>query len=662
VAGGQIHNLIRYLRRAAADGPAVPDAQLLARFADARDETAFEQLAWRHGPMVLGVCRRILGDTPDAEDAFQATFLVLARKAASAAQYRSAGGWLHTVAYHVAVRARSRRAARTARERPLDEPALAVVQDPAGEAAWRETRRLIDEEVNRLPEKYRTPFVLYHLEGRSCAEVAHELGRPIGTVESQLTRARARLRSRLTRRGLTTAGGMLAVLAQRGRASPAAAAARAVLKADRGTAGVMSTEAAALADEVVRALGMAKVKVVVAAVLVAVVAAGLAVGMRPRVEPSARPGVPEAARRDDSRPAEQARAVKLVTLHGHSGLNAIALSPDGKVLASAGTDYLVKLWDVEARKERATLREAADPRMPIEPRASHVWSVQAVVFSPDGKTLASASNDQTVKLWDVATGAEKATLRGHTVFLYSVAFSPDSKTLASAGGVQLAAFKSYQSLKDVPKDDEALKETGEVKVWDLATGKERTFYRGDTGRVFSVAFSPDGKTLAAGLRDGAIRLWDVATGGERACFREKAEVHAVAFSPNGKTLASTQGDKVKLWDLASGTVRAQLQGHAGRVQAVAFSPDGTLATAGNVPSRDPQKSYDATGEVRLWNAATGQPRGAPLTFLHYGSSVAFGAHGKNLAAGGTRGSQGQFGGGPGEITLWDLAPRGGTSP
>src|SRR5262249_48030263 len=161
--------------------------------------------------------------------------------------------------------------------------------------------------------------------------------------------------------------------------------------------------------------------------------------------------------------------------------------------------------------------------------------------------------------------------------------------------------------EDIPKDESYTKEFGEVKVWDLATRKERTLFHGDTGRVRSVAFSPDGKTLAAGVRDGTIRLWDVATGKELASLREKAHaVRAVAFSADGKTLAAVDEERpegVKLWDLASERVRARLQGHAGHVSAVdlasgrvrarlqgdagyvsavAFSPDGpALATAGN---------------------------------------------------------------------------------
>src|SRR5262245_13778875 len=122
--GGRLHTLLHYLRRATApaDAPVGSDSQLLERFATARDEEAFELLARRHGPMVLSVCRRVLGDAHEAEDAFQATFLVLARKAVAAARARSAGAWLYTVAYRVALRARSRRAARNTREQPLGEP------------------------------------------------------------------------------------------------------------------------------------------------------------------------------------------------------------------------------------------------------------------------------------------------------------------------------------------------------------------------------------------------------------------------------------------------------------------------------------------------------------------------------------------------------------
>src|SRR5262245_24677316 len=140
MAGSRLQNLLHYLRRATApaDAPLGSDAHLLGVFATTRDEDAFELLARRHGPMVLSVCRRVLGDVHEAEDAFQATFLILARKTASAVRSRSVGAWLYTVAYRVALRARSRRATRTTREQPLDEPLSAGNPDPASEALTRD--------------------------------------------------------------------------------------------------------------------------------------------------------------------------------------------------------------------------------------------------------------------------------------------------------------------------------------------------------------------------------------------------------------------------------------------------------------------------------------------------------------------------------------------
>jgi WD40 repeat protein len=292
-------------------------------------------------------------------------------------------------------------------------------------------------------------------------------------------------------------------------------------------------------------------------------------------------------------------------------------------------------------------------------------------------------------LWDVATGKEKAIL-WNKVNVYSVAFSPNGKALAAAGGFwpmgSDRAFREIQkhpewsylrAFQEIRKYGDWPKEIGEVKVWNLATRKARTFFHGKTGRISSVAFSPDSKTLAAGLRDGAVRLWDVATGKQRACLREKNQcIEAIAFSPDGKTLAVAfykdrntlvegqriSADRVHLWDVASKRVRARLQGHAACVNAIAFSADGkTLATASTRSGTTAPNTFvwTFTGEVRLWDPATGRPRGAPLTCDHDARSVAFGARDTILAVGG------RGGGGPkdksDEITLWKLSPRSGTA-
>src|SRR5262249_53529694 len=152
-----------------------PDADLLERFAVRGDEAAFEALVRRFGPMVLGVCRRILGDAHDAEDAFQATFLALAKKARGVRKRGAVGSWLYGVAYRTASRARADAAGRQSRERQAPLPPAA---DPVQEAIRHDLQAVLDEEMNRLPKKYRSPLVLCYLEGRTNAEAARELGCP----------------------------------------------------------------------------------------------------------------------------------------------------------------------------------------------------------------------------------------------------------------------------------------------------------------------------------------------------------------------------------------------------------------------------------------------------------------------------------------------------
>jgi RNA polymerase sigma factor (sigma-70 family) len=191
----------------------VTDAELLERFLQDRDEASFELLMWRHGPMVYGVCRRILHQTQDAEDAFQAAFLMLSRKADSIGKRESISGWLYTVAYRIALRAKSRSMRRSQVEKPLDDLPIDLKScDPVDLTAWRELRRMLDAELSQIPEKYRTAFILCHLEGKTCEEAAEHLGCPRGTVQSRVGRARERLRSRLMLRGWTPASSTLTSL------------------------------------------------------------------------------------------------------------------------------------------------------------------------------------------------------------------------------------------------------------------------------------------------------------------------------------------------------------------------------------------------------------------------------------------------------------------
>jgi WD40 repeat protein len=252
--------------------------------------------------------------------------------------------------------------------------------------------------------------------------------------------------------------------------------------------------------------------------------------------------------------------------------DSVAFSPDGKLLVSAGgTEFKnarnkgktvgqIKLWDVAAGKELGEF-------------VGHSSRVFTAVFSPDGRTLATGSADQTVRLWDSTTREQRIVLQGHRDAVWSVAFSPDGKTVASASADRM------------------------VKLWDAATGGDRGTLKGHEDEVRAVAFSPDGKILASGSADWTVRLWDVVTQKEQAVLKKHGgSVQCLAFTSDGRTLVSGSLDEtVKLWDVATSNVRMTLRGHRSGVNAIAISADNrTLASAG---------MDDA---VRLWDLTRGE--------------------------------------------------------
>jgi RNA polymerase sigma factor (sigma-70 family) len=275
-----LHDLILYLRRTLRrpSDAGLSDGQLLERWAGERDQAAFELLLWRHGPMVLNTCRRLLRRREDVEDVFQATFLVLVRKANSIRRAESLAAWLHRVAYRIALRSRAASARRGGREQSLvDVPVAADTK----EAATRDLRAVLDEEIDRLPSHYRRAVVLCCLEGKSQEEVARLLACPRGTVSSWLTRGRERLRQRLLRRGVD-----LSVVGLTAVAPDASAAALASLVAPllRGAAagggivpvGMMSAQTIALAEGMLRTMLLTKVKIAAVVLLLGgVFAAGV---------------------------------------------------------------------------------------------------------------------------------------------------------------------------------------------------------------------------------------------------------------------------------------------------------------------------------------------------------------------------------------------------
>lgn len=306
------------------------------------------------------------------------------------------------------------------------------------------------------------------------------------------------------------------------------------------------------------------------------------------------------------------------SLRGHTEpVYAVAFSTDSKLLSTAGNDTTVKLWDASTGEQRASLK-------------GHGGPVFSVAFSADGKLLASGGEKPgEVKIWNLATGQEKATLRGHTGHVYALAFSADGRALSSGSGAS---------------DSKAKKASWEVKVWDVATGLEKSNVGGSIGSIRSMAFSSDRALLAiGGVNDQTVTLWELANGQQKAVLsgRLKWTITSLAFSTDGRLLASG-GGPMRVWDLSTQRVR-NMQGAAGNVTSVAFSRDGKLL-AGATSDRT----------IKVWDVASGEEKAALKGHSHTVHNVAFRGDGKVLAsAGGDLDLTGEM---PflGEVLRWDL--------
>jgi RNA polymerase sigma factor (sigma-70 family) len=671
---GPAHLLAKHLHAlsTAAQADRLPDGELLRRFVAGCDEDAFAALVRRHGPMVLRVCRRILHDSHDAEDVFQATFLVLSRKAASLRRRDSVGCFLHGVAYRLALKARTQFAQQRLHENRAVVEKQAV--DPLAELTVREAQAILDEELARLPEKHRTPLVLCCLEGKTRDEAARMLGWPAKLVKSRLEQGRERLRQRLSRRGLTPPAALVASLLAE-EAAPATVPVvliRTVVQAAPNSNGV-SASVALLAESALggTAIGKAKVGVLGLLVLTGVLAAGMGAFAPPQTaeKPAESPAVanapeppktekPQTARTDRyGDPLPPQALERLGTLRFRPGVWVwhLSFSPDGKLLAAATHNWQadsISLWD-RATGKCLRLIDIGNK------------SPFTLAFTPDGKILAAQDHQGEIHLWEVESGKELRRFKGHVGFLGSwmgrivlsvgFIFTPDGKALVARGPDkaihlwELATGKELRKFQADPEDLSPLAFSRDgkllatyneklIRLWDVQTGKEKTRLRGHETSVGSPVFSPNGKTLSvlAGKGwQGTAYVWDIAAAKLLHKWNLPVSASPYCISPDGATaLAGGHYGDMRLIDLANGKEIRRCSCPLYPISAAAFSPDGkTIAAAGS------------NGAILFWDALSGQPE---VTFLgHQGSikSLALSPDDKFLAS--VAADDG--------IMLWDLA-------
>jgi RNA polymerase sigma factor (sigma-70 family) len=558
----------------AAPGAGLTDGQLLERFLAERDETAVEVLVRRYGPLVFGVCRRVLRNTHAAEDAFQATFLILIRKAPSLDRGKPLGSWLYTVAYRLALSARTqelrrqRWEERAARYRP---PVEGQAPSPGDLVV------ALEEELHRLPARHRAPLVLCYLEGKTNEQAAAILGCPAGSMSARLAQARERLRQCLARRGFVAPAAGLATLAATAQASVPLPLLDNTVRAavwfageHAATASFVSGQAVALARGAFRAMFVHKLKIAAALLLTATMlgtGATLLLKAAPQVSPPTQPaeplppqGRPERAELPgDTLPrGVQARMGSTQLRHGGAVFFA-AYTPDGKALVTAGRDGTVRLWDLATAREirRFDWGEVESDGKPepseegLYQRWQHqVWNDLAIscqaALSADGRVVA-ASHGGVVCLWETATGKRLHLIDTKQTRVDQLAFAADGKSLLTLGPGDATAVWEVATGKCVRHrdgkrqarfhvnpiaatiDQNALVSPGlthlafhrqadndgpwAIHVLDLATGKEAPPIQTGDGRA-PMTFTPDGKALVWARFEGGIVFSDVATGKE----------------------------------------------------------------------------------------------------------------------------------------------------
>lgn len=579
------------------------DAQLLEAFLTQRDQGAFSALMKRHGPMVWGVCRRVLSNLQDAEDAFQATFLVLVRKAASIVPGQMVGNWLHGVAYRTARKVRTISQLRRQRE---GNPCSDVDSVPTGETPQDDLNPILDRELSCLPAKYRTPIVLCDLEGQSRSCVARYLRVPEGTLSSRLARGRQLLKKRLERKG-----GVFTASALSGATLPSALSASVVevcvLEAAANGVSGPTLFVSTLAREVLKSMVFDKVQRSLGMVLLFCT---LLVGMGgvvrlltdsrgklpgPYFEHNPFPDreavaflapVPPGLAEGENVTANLRHVIQLKETPHH-----IAFSPDGRFFHGVVGEQ-VFTWDVKTAQVQHTYP------LPLS------W-IDNLVLSPDGK-MAAGYYKKTAVVWNAMTG-EKVHGIPHRDDLFSAIFSPDGQHLLTGTG----------TFTNVP---DGAYINCRVMMWDVKTGRFVRQFEGLRRPPRALAFSREGHVLA--FSTFVLTRWDddsgkilaqhtfrgigfeypIFTPDARDCLVPTTRSFAVWSTQDGAKVrefpdhpvhvrwldvsrhgrwvlsgCSSVDRTVRLWSLTSGNLLTTLTGHTNHLRGVALSPDSTLA-------------------------------------------------------------------------------------